>query len=250
MKIELNPRYEHLRPFIAQIPNVFDHEGREIYHLRNVIKVMTAPDGMLLNVKRYHIPHGPNRLIYSWNLRKPKGQRAFEYPAVLISKGICTPEPVALIEQRGALGLLGHTYFVSQQVDWGHTLYEMGNAQKGQYEDMAKALGAFAAEMHDKELLHKDFTPGNVLWRKDERGYHFCLVDINRMYFGPVSAKRGVLNLTRFWGPKAFIELLVAEYARQRGIEPEQAVAMALQARARFWRRYGRKHKLPFKLEL
>ena len=51
-KIKINPKYEHLRNFIESIPDVFEEKGREIYHLRNVIKVLTAPDGTIINIKR------------------------------------------------------------------------------------------------------------------------------------------------------------------------------------------------------
>ncbi|MGI6243731.1 MAG: lipopolysaccharide kinase InaA family protein [Prevotella sp.] len=250
MKITIKPEYEHLRAYIEDIPHGFNHRGKEIYNLRNIIKVMEAPDGQPLNVKQYHIPQGPNRLIYSWGIRKPKAQRAFEYSTILLSKGICTPKAIALIEERNALGLLRYTYFISEQISWGHTFYEFGNAQAGEYEEAARALARYAAYMHGQNVMHKDFTPGNILWKKDGEGYHFCLVDINRMHFGEVNIKMGLLNLIKFWGPKAFTEILISEYAKLRNEDPDKALAIAMPARAKFWRRYQRKHEIPFKLEL
>ena len=44
-KIKINPKYEYLRAFIESIPDIFEKEGREIYNKRNLIKVLTAPDG-------------------------------------------------------------------------------------------------------------------------------------------------------------------------------------------------------------
>ena len=88
MKIKINPKYEEMRSFIERIPDVFEKEGRVIYTGRNLIKVMEAPDGTVINVKRYHVPKGPNSLIYSLGIRKPKGERAFEYPMILEKKGI------------------------------------------------------------------------------------------------------------------------------------------------------------------
>ena len=260
--ITINPKYEALRPFIESLPARFAHEGEEIYHARNIIKVfqLSSAEPVLrhpsrsaalrLNVKRFHVPHGPNRLIYSWGIRQPKGRRAYDYPSRLLAKGIMTPEPIALIEERNALGLLGYTYFISEQLDWGHTLYEFGNAREGEYEDIAVALARYAAQMHERGVLHRDFTPGNVLWRRDDDGYHFAVVDINRMYFGPVSERQGLLNLKKFWGPKRFTELLVREYARQRHYDEASAVSLVMDARRRFWTRYQRKHQVAFKLEL
>lgn len=65
-KIKINPKYEYLRSFIESIPDVFEEKGREIYKSRNTIKVMNTPEGLSINVKRYHIPHGLNQMIYSW----------------------------------------------------------------------------------------------------------------------------------------------------------------------------------------
>lgn len=247
--IELNPEYERLRPFVERIPSIFGREGTTIYHLRNEIKVMTAPDGTPVNVKRYHRPRGLNEWIYSMGLRKAKVERAYQYAGILARKGIRTPVAMAMIEERSGLGLLGFSYLVSEQLDWGHTLYEFGNAVEGEYEEMALALARYAAHMHEQQVLHKDFTPGNVLWRKAPSGYDFAVVDINRMYFGKVGERQGLLNLKKFWGPKRFVELLVREYSRIRGFDEDRAVDLVLSARARFWKRYQRKHQVPFKLD-
>ena len=250
VSVQINPKYEELRKFIEGIPAIFEIGGREIYHLRNVIKVFKAPNGMLVNVKRFHVPSGVNRLVYSWGIRKPKGERAFEYPEILLGKGIGTPEAIALIEERGTLNLLGYSYLITEQIDWGHTFYDFGNAVPGEYEEAAKALAKYAAHMHENEVLHKDFTPGNILWKRDEEGFHFSMVDINRMYFGPVDKKMGLLNLKKFWGPKHFTEILVEEYARLRGFDVQEALNLVLDARKKFWTRYQKKHEVPFKLEL
>lgn len=250
MKIKINPKYEGMRSFIERIPDVFEREGRTIYTGRNLIKVMQAPDGTEWNVKRFHVPSGPNRLIYSLGIRKPKGQRAFEYPMILKNKGIGTPTAIALIEQRNSLGLLGYTYLITLQCNYGHTLYEVGDAKPGTYEDLAKNLAHFAANIHNRNVLHKDFTPGNVLWKLDDEGYHFMIVDINRMKFGTVGMKEGLRNLSRFWGPKDFIRILVSEYALLRDCDVDEAVAYVMKERAKFWTRFGKKHPIKFKLEL
>lgn len=250
-RIEMNPKYESLRPFVERLPQVFDEQGEFVYGGRNLIKCFQAPDGLVLVVKRYHVPAMPNRLIYSLGIRAPKGRRAFDYPARLLSKGINTPEAIALIEERNAVGLLGYSYFVSVRCDYGHTLYEMGNARAEEYEVVAEAVGRYAAEIHEKDVLHRDFTPGNILWqRREDGGFDFCLVDINRMYFGPVSPKRGVRNITHLWGPKRFTQLLVRAYAEARSIDAEKAERLALETRRKFWTRYLKKHQVPFKIEL
>lgn len=246
----INPKWERLRGYITRIPQTFEQEGREIYNDRNVIKVFNAPGGTVLNVKRYCKPKGINWLVYSAGIRKPKGERAFIYPASLLSKGVATPEPVAYIEQRSC-GMLGYSYFISIQSQLEHTLKDVGDAEKGTYEALADALGKYTAELHEKEILHLDYSPGNILYSQLPSGeFKFALVDINRMYFGKVSKRRGCLNLIRLWGPKRFFILLVSSYAKARGFNVDECVAMALEARRQFWLHYGKKHNIHFKLEL
>ena len=246
----LNEKYEALKEFVERIPERIGCDGEVLRDGRNLIKVMTTPDGLRLNVKRYHIPRWPNRLIYSLNIRKPKGLRAYLYPSILLKAGIQTPENVAYIEER-SFGLMGYSYFVSLQCDYGRELYEVGRAaDDGIYNDLAVALGRFTAKMHDADLLHRDYSPGNILWKQDADGFHFSIIDINRLYFGPVSMELGCSNFSRLWGSKQFIETVVSEYARQRGFDVQQATTAAMKHRERFWKRYLKKHDAPFNVEL
>jgi len=245
----INRKYDHLREWLERLPEDFERLGEVIYDRRNQLRVIKAPDGTLVNAKRYGIPHAVNRLAYSLGIRQPKGLRAYTYPTRLLERGIETPEPIAYIEQRHC-GLLGVSYFVSVQSPLQHMMYEWGDAPEGSYEEMAMALGRFTARMHDREVLHLDYSPGNILWDRDDEGYHFAVVDINRMRFGKVDIKDGCAALRRLWGPKRFIELIARSYAQARGLDEEQAVHLTMQARAAFWTRYSRRHPVKFRLEL
>lgn len=251
INIAIADKYKDLQDFLLAIPPRMDSEGTWIYgHKRNLIKSFVAPDGTTLVVKRYHKPKGINLIVYSWGIRKPKGERAYRYASILNSRGVDTPEPVAYIEHRRC-GFLLDSYLVTLQCPYPHRLYDMGDAKPEVYEPMAKALAAFTANMHDEGILHLDFSPGNILWEETEKGeYHFSLVDINRMRFGNVSMKAGCENFSRLWGPKAFIVLLTEEYARLRGFDIEKSVAIALTARRRFWKRHLKHNTVPFKVEL
>ena len=245
----LNNKYEHLREWLGRLPEQFEQLGEVSYDKRNQLRVIEAPDGTLVNVKRFCKTHLLNRVVYSSGIRQPKGLRAFLYPTRLLERGIDTPEPIAYIEQRHC-GLLGLSYFVSVQSPLKHTLYEFGDAREGTYEEMAEALGRFTATMHDCEVLHLDYSPGNILWDKDDEGYHFAVVDINRMRFGKVNVEDGCAALRRLWGPKRFIELIARHYARARGFDEDEAIRLTMEARTAFWTRYSRRHPVDFPLEL
>lgn len=246
-KFYINPKYARLRLALAKIPSIFDTQGQEIYHSRNVIKVFHV-DGIALNVKSYGHPNWINKFVYSSGLRKPKGLRAYQYPSVLRKKGIGTPEEVAYIEYRH-WHILKRSFFISVQSPYPHTFYEAGNFEAHQHDDLAEAFAKFTARMHEQGVMHRDYSPGNILWDQQGGEYHFLIVDINRLYFGPVSLRKGCRNFARLWGPKSFFITIVRTYARCRHFDEELALRVALCERKRFWKRISRKHPVKFKLE-
>lgn len=251
--IIINPKYKNIERFIVSIPEVLEGQGETIQNGRNLIKSIEAPDGTKLNVKRYHKPHGINALIYSTGIRKPKGLRAYRHAEIISGRGFETPEQIAYIEDRSLTGIIGYTYFISLQCGYRHKMYEWGNAAKGTYEDFAQAFGRYTAQLHEAGILHRDYTPGNILWDKDDNGdYSFALVDTNQMEFGHVSLSRGCRNICKFWGTKRFIEIIAEEYARHRRFSEDKCVSLTMEARARFWKRYKRRkpEKIAFRLEL
>lgn len=247
MKIVVNPTYEHLRNFIEDIPKRFEKEGKVIYSGRNLIKVMKV-DGVEINVKRYGVPAFINRVVYSF-FRTPKGRRAFNYPNRLLQKGFETPVPIAYIEQRRC-GLINHSYFISLQSPYQRNFYEFGNAEIENCRDVIIAFARYTADLHRAGIMHRDYSPGNILFDKIEGQYHFMLVDINRMTFGNISVDMGCANFARLWGQKAFFELLASEYAQARDADEKYCTERVLACRKKFWTYFAKKHTVKYKLEL
>ena len=107
-KMLINPEYEGLSQWLKEMPARFRDDGHEIHNLRNVIKVMDAPGGLALNVKRYHKPCFPNSVIYSLGIRKAKGRRAFEHPAALAAAGIGGTDRLLVLRQHTPQGQPHH----------------------------------------------------------------------------------------------------------------------------------------------
>lgn len=247
MKILLNPAFESLRAFVEMTPQIFEKEGYTIYKGRNEIKVIKVGETDV-NVKRYRVPMLFNRIVYTF-FRKSKGLRAFTYPQQILEKGFETPEPIAYIETK-KFGLIDYSYFISVHSSYTHRFYEFGNAPEGEYEEVIKAFARYTARLHNAQILHKDFSPGNILFDKVDGEYHFCLVDINRMSFGNVSMKKGCENFARLWGQTHLFKLLAAEYAKERGFNQEECTNIILEARQKFWNKFRRKHKVKFDLDI
>ncbi|MDL2231411.1 lipopolysaccharide kinase InaA family protein [Porphyromonadaceae bacterium OttesenSCG-928-L07] len=247
VKTIINPAYNHLTSFIVNLPDSFEKEGHIIYNGRNEIRVIEK-EGLKINVKRFGIPFFINRFVYAW-LRVPKAQRAYEYALKLRSKGISTPEPIAYICTK-KYGVLGMCYFVSIQVPHSRNFYEFGTPPIDGREDVIKDFALFTATLHQSEVYHKDYSPGNILFDFVDGKTEFCIVDINRMQFGPVDIKKGCANFARLWGQKPFFKLLAREYAQKRHADVQQCSEWVLKYRYKFWKRFSRKHQPKFELDI
>lgn len=244
MKVLINPAYRRFEEFVRRIPRIFPKEGKTIYKARNEIKVFEV-DGVELNVKRYKVPLFINRIVYRF-FRRPKAVRAYEYALRLAAKGFETPAPIAYILFQGK-GLLGDSYFISLQSRYT-TLYEVGKRPVAENEDIFRALGTYMAELHEAEVYHADFSPGNVLYERTEEGVKFSLIDINRMHFGSVSLRRGCANFSRLWGREAAFHVMAESYAERRHLDKTECLRWILYYRNRFWKRYALKHEIEFEL--
>ncbi len=242
MKIIINPTYSHLASFVEELPSEFAKKGEIVYKSRNEIRrydTTTPP----VAVKRYKVPIFINRLVYGL-FRPTKAERSYRYALRLQELGIGTPSPIAYSEQYKG-GLLTTSYFVSEMV--GHEymmrVFERCTLNE-EYLTLLHAFAQFTVELHEKGVHHRDYSPGNILFTKRDDGYHFCLVDINRMQFGELSKKTCLRNFHRICGQEVVVRQLVEYYATLRGWEVEAAVKEALRYREKILKRKKRKREL------
>ncbi|MGM9759502.1 MAG: lipopolysaccharide kinase InaA family protein [Parabacteroides sp.] len=242
MKCCLNPVFSVLSSFVEQLPQRFSHEGRVIYRARNEIRVFEQ-EGLQLNAKRYQVPIWINRLIYTF-IRKSKAQRAYEYAFELKRRGFHTADPVAyLLFYQG--GLLHRSYFVSLQLQ-AVPLYDWVKLSPDVAQERYRALGRFVGDLHEAGVYHADFSPGNVLYEVVDGNPRFYLIDINRMRFGNISFRKGCANFARLWGSEEAFAWMAESYAERRGFNPAETLQLVLRARTRFWKRYAKRHEMPF----
>lgn len=244
----INPEYQYLENFINSLPEIFLEEGEYLHDGRNKIKIFEI-QGLRINVKRYRIPLIFNRLIYA-HFRPPKAVRAYHYALQLQAKRINTPTPIAyILETHG--GLLGYSYFLSIQVPYSRRFYEFGDAViNAENEGIFKSFGKYTAGLHEHQVYHQDYSPGNILFDYADGQTEFCLVDINRMEFGPVSQKKGCANFARLWGPKSMFRIIAQEYAKARNFNEEETCREVLKARKKYWQKAIRKRPPEFRIEL
>ena len=236
MTLVVNPKYEHLREWIAQLPETFSCQGEVLYDARNQVRLVTGADGSRICVKRFHAPRFINRLVYSC-FRTPKAVRAYTNAVRLSEYGINTPEPIAYILITSG-GLLRESYLVCRYSALTRNFYEFRHHPLEGYEPIVKAFAQFTARMHEQGVLHKDYSPGNILFDIDENGQvQFEVVDINRMRFDhTVGLDRACREFSRLWGKEDFFTLLAREYAHARGYNEEKCIRLTLKYWKRFWR--------------
>ena len=245
MKMIVNPEYKQYTAMIESIPKLFDTSGRTIYKNRNEIKVFDM-SGIAINVKRYKAPFFINRIIYTF-FRKTKAQRAYSYALRLLAKGFDTPSPIAYILYKKK-GLICHSYFISMQSSCQRDMYEFGKGLLSGRESIISSLARYTSMLHDSGVYHNDYSPGNILFQQTGEDVKFTLVDINRMRFHPVSIQKGCANFARLWGGDDMFRLLAREYAVARHSDIADCTRWVFLYRKRFWKKYTRKHEMPFEL--
>lgn len=219
MKIILNPKYEHLRPYLIRLEEHFEKDGKEIFRDRNVLRVLEV-EGLTLCVKKYALPSLRARLaqrIY----KSSKGKKAYFRPLELRERGFESPEPVAFV--RYSKGILrAHTYFVCLHSSYRYNLLDALTLPYEERMELVRQFAVFAARLHEGGFLHGDFSSGNILYDNVDGRYHFSLIDTNSMRIGrPVSVEKGCMNLLHLSGDDEFLALLMKEYAIARQVPPE-----------------------------
>jgi serine/threonine protein kinase len=229
MKIIINPQYkEAFGDFVRSLPQQFDQSGEEIYRVRNIIKIFEE-NGIRLCVKSYKKPIFINRLVYSF-FRPSKASRAYENALQVLARGFETAEPIAYIEETEG-GLLGKSYFVSLVCPYPTDLRHFGHQQfySDENREILRLVGKLNAKLHKKEILHLDFSPGNILYQNIDGEYHFSLLDINRMVFRPVNMREGCQNFQRLRGTEEMFNIMAEAYAKERGFDVETCQKLTLE---------------------
>jgi len=194
----------------------------------------------VLAVKSFGIPWGVRKWIYG-SIRRSKARRSFENATTLISLGPYTPKPIGYAEF-GDRSHLIESFYVSEYLPISNDAFPLRDvlldACWPDREVILSAFGQFTCKLHDMGILHRDYSPGNVLVvasktdleRKQtsshiadspeemrtqcsKRSYRFELVDLNRMSFGKVNTKHRMENLRHLWADDNDLRIIVTGYA-------------------------------------
>ncbi|MEW5676061.1 lipopolysaccharide kinase InaA family protein [Flavobacterium enshiense] len=250
MRIITHPKYKESEKALLQLVNAFFSEGNLIVKgSRNTIKSNVLGEEKV-NIKYFKRPGALKSVIYSF-FRSTKAKRSFNYANYLLKHNIPTPFPIAYMEERSGLGLLGDSYYVSQQIDYDFTIREL--IHDPLFPDRNSILEQFAAftfKMHQANVNFLDHSPGNTLIIKRDAGrYDFYLIDLNRMKFENLSVEARMDNFKKMWLSKTMVKVIAKKYAELSGQPEEKLHKILLEKTLDFKRKITKKKWLKRKLK-
>ena len=217
----VHPSFEELSDFMLSLPQRFEqHEGVLIHDGRNKLCRLTY-GGRDFVVKSFRRPIFVNRMVYGL-LRPSKALRSYRNALKLEAIGVGTPQAVGYLNIRSGL-LFDRSYFVTLASACTHRYEELLLRHFDCQTEVLKAVARTTARLHEHHMAHLDYGRANILFEPLPDGsVKVEIVDLNRMYFGPLDMKAGCKNLERLPASPAMHRILADEYARVRGFDPQQ----------------------------
>lgn len=214
------------RELLLNIKELFDRSNNSIHKARNEIKVVDN-----LVIKSFRVPNFFNKIIYTF-FRDSKAKKSYEYALKI---GDFTPKPLGYIEFYKNF-LLDESYFVSEYFAYDFSIREpLLDANFPKKEEILKAFARFSYSLHEHNIYHLDFSPGNILIKEHDGEFIFKIVDINRMQIRALCYELRAKNFSKLWAKDEDLILIIKEYAKISGTNEEFLVKKAL--------KYSRSHK-------
>ena len=227
--IIVNPEFKYLDEFIYSIPGIFENEGISIHSGRNKIKLFEE-SGYKIVVKSFRKPIFINRIIYGV-FRASKARRSYDYAKRLIHLGIGTPQPVGYYEQKTTF-LFSKSYYACLQSKCNNTFNDLiENPKFPDRNEILKAIGRFTGELHEKGILHRDYSAGNILFQQNNNKIDIEILDLNRMDFGIIDLEKGCRNFERLNIDSESLTLMAKEYATVRNFNQNLCIENVLKMR-------------------
>ena len=249
MRITIHPKYKNQEEAILQLVKSFFSEGDLIVKgSRNIIKSNDLGTEKV-NIKFFQKPGILKSIIYSF-FRSTKAKRSFDYANYLIDHNIPTPFPIAYIELRNALGLLGDSFYFCQQINYDFTIRELiHDPLFANRKEILEQFTEFTYKLHEAHVNFLDHSPGNTLIAKREnKNYDFYLIDLNRMKFESLSIEKRMDNFKKMWLSKLMVQIISKKYAQLSHQSEEVLKAILMDKSQNFKRKIAKKKFLKRKI--
>lgn len=208
-KLEVNEEFKTLKNFVKNIKIFFQKNNNTIHKARNEIKVINYESRDFV-VKSFKIPHIINKFVYTF-FKSSKAKKSYDF-ALKIDK--FTPKPIGYIEFYESF-LINDSYFISEKFDYDFTIREpLLDINFPNKNEIFKAFAQFTFDLHENGIYHLDYSPGNILIKKENDKFIFKIVDINRMKFLNMDLEKRAKNFSKLWAKDEDLEFIAKEYAK------------------------------------
>jgi len=213
-KYEINKYFKQLQDNLLNVKKIFSLSDSSIHKARNELKTVTIKN-LDCVIKSFKIPNLLNQFTYSY-VRDSKAKKSYHYALKIHN---FTPKPIGYIEFYHAT-LLKESYFISEEFKYDFTIREpLLEKSFPNRDEIFRAFSRFTLELHQKNIFHKDYSPGNILIKKNEdRTYIFKIVDINRMAFFKLNQKERAKNFSKLWADEETLRTMAQEYAKHHPV--------------------------------
>ena len=195
--------------FLENIDTHFNKSSYSIHKARNEIKILNFMNEELV-VKSFKIPTIINKLIYTF-FRDSKAKKSYIHSLKIPD---FAPQTIAYIELEKN-GLLDRSYFISKNFKYDFTIREpLLDFNFHDRENIFKAFAQFTYKLHQNNVYHLDYSPGNILIKIENGKYIFNIVDINRMKFFNLSQTDRAKNFSKLWADESILTTIATEYTK------------------------------------
>lgn len=216
----INPKYEYLRDFLANIDAHFETNGRSLSHTHSAIRLLDV-GGLTLCVKHYGPTSWRKRLAVRI-FRASKGKKSYYCAAELRERGFASQEPVAYVAYRHNL-MDQNMYFVGVFSNYHHSLHEVVHTDRKEDTELVESFARYVARLHEDGFLPMALTPDNILFDRIDGRFHFSILDTGSIKCGrKVSIERGCRTLSALHATDAFNRIFIHAYAMARGANEEK----------------------------
>jgi tRNA A-37 threonylcarbamoyl transferase component Bud32 len=240
MKYKINSLYaDTFSNFLLKIKKNFLQNDTTIHKARNELKIIHHNDIDVV-IKSFKIPNLLRRVFYTY-FRDSKAKKSYDYSVKI---GAFTPESIGYIEFYKDK-LLADSYFIAKKFEYDFTIKEpIVDRNFAHREEIFVALARFTYELHQNSILHKDYSPGNILIKKEEDTYLFKIVDINRMEFKELNLDERLKNFSKLWMLDDDISIIAKEYAKLSKEDEQTCIDLTLSYSRALKRKINMKKRL------
>jgi len=236
---QLNSHFMQFKDFLLNIQTYFNQNQNSIHKARNELKIISHND-MTTVVKSFKVPNKIRRIFYTY-FRDTKAKKSYDNSLKI---GKFTPDPIGYIEFYEK-GLLQNSYFIAEKFEYDFTIKEpIVNRDLVDRVNIFRQFAKFTYKLHEKNIYHNDYSPGNILIKREEADYTFKIVDINRMRFQELSLEERLKNFAKLWLLDEDLTIIIKEYAILIHQEIEKCVTMALKYSHALKRKINMKKRL------